>query len=67
MLSRIEDMDQLYILESLPENKIYASAKALHELGEMNERSINQNPIPWDRDKNNEVCLKIATLNCMNL
>ena len=48
MLSRIEDLEQLYILESLPENKIYASKKALEELEEMNERSVNRNPVPWD-------------------
>ena len=65
MLSRIEGLEQLYILESLPENKIYASRKALGELEEMNERSLNRNPVPWD--EMNEESMKVATLNCMNL
>ena len=65
MLSRIEALEQLYILEKLPENKIYASGKALEELEEMNKRSINNNPLPWN--KNNNSSLKIATFNCMNL
>ena len=62
---RIKGLEQLYFLESLPENKIYASRKALQELEEMNERSVNRNPTPWD--KLDEESIKIATLNCMNL
>ena len=31
----------------------------------MNKRSINQNPLPWNRQ--NENVIKIAALNCMNL
>ena len=65
MLSRVEEFEQIYILESLPEDKIRASAKALAELEEMNRRSINNNPTPWRED--NENYIKIAALNCMNL
>ena len=65
MLSRVEEFEQIYILDSLPEDKIRASRKALTELEEMNKRSINQNHIPWKQD--NECCIKIASLNCMNL
>ena len=43
MLSRVEEFEQIYILDSLPEDKIRASGKALTELKEMNKRSINQN------------------------
>ena len=32
MLSRIKELDQLYILEELPENKIYPIQKALEEI-----------------------------------
>ena len=63
MLSRVEELDQVYILDKLPENKIYASAKALKEVNEMNKRSINQNPIPWNRQKEN--LIKIAALTCL--
>ena len=65
MLSRVEEFEQIYILDSLPEDKIRASGKALTELKEMNKRSINENPIPWKQE--NESCIKIASLNCMNL
>ena len=49
MLSRVESLDQLYILGRLPENKLYTSRKALAELEDMIERSINRNTIPWDK------------------
>ena len=65
MLSRVEEFEQIFILDSLPEEKIHASPKALTELGKMNSRSINQNPIPWNQD--NENFVKVASLNCMSL
>ena len=65
MLSRVEELDQIFILDSLPENKIYANPKALAELHKMNERSDNNNPIPWRQQEKN--LLKIVSLNCMNL
>ena len=46
MLSRVQEFEQVYILQSLPKDKIRASVKALKELEEMNGRSINKNPIP---------------------
>lgn len=65
MLSRVEEFEQIYILQSLPEGKIRASAKALAELAEMNSRSMNQNPITWK--KQDKSLIKICSLNCMNL
>ena len=65
MLSRVEEFKQIYILDKLLEKKIYASTKALKEVNEMNKRSINQNPIPWNRQSEN--LIKISSLNCMNL
>ena len=65
MLSRVEDLEQVYILDCIKEEKLRPSAKALAELAAMNKRSINQNPIPWKQKKGNS--LKIASLNCMNL
>ena len=65
MLSRVEEFQQIYILESLPEEKIRASMKALAELAEMNSRSINQNPITWKQQDRS--LIKICSLNCMNL
>ena len=65
MLIRVEEFEQIYVLESLPEEKIRASPKALAELEKMNAKSINQNPIPWKQKQENAI--KIASLNCMNL
>ena len=65
MLSRVEEFEQIFVLETLPDEKIRASPKALAELEQMNGRSINENPIPWKQQ--NENYLKIACLNCMNL
>ena len=45
MVSRVEDLEQLYILGSLPEKNVRASQSALSELLDMNKRSINENPI----------------------
>ena len=64
MLSRAQELNQIYILDELPDGKIRASAKALAELEAMNNRFINNNPIPWDQNDN---CIRIASLNCMNL
>ena len=50
MLSRVEEFEQIYILDKLPKEKIRASEKALKELEVMNKRSINQNPIPWKQE-----------------
>ena len=65
MLSRVERLDQVFILENFSEEKIRTSRKALVELNEMNRRSINANPIPWKQENNS--ALKISSLNCMNL
>ena len=65
MLSRVEEFEQIFILGSLPKDKIRASSKALKELDAMNARSINQNPMIWKQKKPN--FLKICSLNSMNL
>ena len=65
MLSRVANLEQVYIMSSTNEKKLKPSPKALAELKKMNERSINENPIPWDQTNPNTV--KVASLNCMNL
>ena len=65
MLSRVQEFEQIYILDSLPEENIRASVKALAELEGMNERSINNNPIPWKQE--HDSFIKIAAMNCMNM
>ena len=65
MLSRVQCQEQLYILGSLPENKIYADPKALEELERMEKISINNNPCKWECKLPDSI--KIFSLNCHSL
>ena len=49
MGSRVKDMEQLFILEDLPEKKIYPNQKALEEIERLWKVSINSNPTPWEK------------------
>ena len=44
MASRVQELDQLYILEELPESKIYANQTALAEIDRLLQVSKNNNP-----------------------
>ena len=59
MLSRVQALDQLFILGSLPENKIMASSEALEELERMEKVALNSQ---W-RDRNP----KISSVNISRL
>ena len=65
MFSRVQELNQLYIIDEFNPNKIYPSSKALKELERMNLISINNNPSPWHKDDENT--LKIVALNCAGL
>ena len=65
MLSRVQQIDQVFILGELDESKIRTSRIALQELHRMKLVSINTNPTPWLKDEKN--CVKIASLNCAGL
>ena len=65
MLSRVQQLDQIYIMDSLDEGKIRTSPIGLRELHRLKENSINENPTPWlkpDKDS-----IKVASLNCAGL
>ena len=66
MMSRIKELEQLYILEELPENKIYPIQKALDEIKRLQEVSINNNPTAWDKKSNTNV-LKVTYLNTRSI
>ena len=66
MASRVQELEQLYILETLPEEKIYANHKALAEIERLHLVSINQNKSDWDTD-NAESTTKISFLNCRSM
>ena len=65
MLSRVEDIKQVVIMQAFQESNITISPEALTELKKMNERSENANPTPWRSSKTGTT--KIACLNVMNL
>ena len=65
MLSRVQELNQVYILNRFNPKKLYPSQKALRELERMNKVSINKNPSPWNKATNN--ALKIVSLNCAGL
>ena len=65
MFSRVQEMNQLYIIDEFDPNKIYPSAKALKELERMNRVAINNNLSPWQKEKSDTV--KIMTFNCAGI
>ena len=66
MASRVQELNQLYILEELPEEKIYASAAALTEIERLIQVSVNNNPSKWE-NKENGSTTKISFLNCRSM
>ena len=62
VLSRIKQLDQLYLLEGLFEDKIYTSQKSLKALKELEERAINDNYIGKREDEVNIVILNVQNL-----
>ena len=65
MLSRVQELEQIYILDQFNHNKIYPSEKALKEVDRMNRVSINENPSAWNQNTPNT--LKILSMNCAGL
>ena len=64
MLSRVEDIEQIVIMQDFKESSVRIDPKALEELHKMNARCINRNPEPWRDGKEGT---RIAALNIMNL
>ena len=48
MLSRVQSLDQVYILGKLNPKKITVDQKCLEELKRLERISINRNPTPWN-------------------
>ena len=65
MLSRVESIDQLFILEEFDESKIYGNYQAINELKKMNKISVNEKPSTW---YNLQVLgTRVSVLNCGSL
>ena len=65
MLSRVQCIEQLYIVGELNEKDIRASPAALNELRRLENISFNRNPTAWH--ERNSRALKIASVNCFGL
>ena len=65
MLSRVQCLDQVYILDSLDKGKLKISQVGLREIERLEKISINNNPTIWKKDTTDTI--KIASLNCMQL
>ena len=65
MLSRVETLNQLFILGDPPDSKLYASHQALEEHERLYRVSINRNKPMWEQTFN--WSCKIALLNCRSL
>ena len=65
MLSRVQNISQLFILGSLPDKCFRTNEKCLAELERMTNISVNNNPPVWE--KTDVWSLKIALLNCHSI
>ena len=65
MLSRVCSLQQIFILNTFDEKKMYPNQNALKELDRLEKISMNKNPKEWDKVKRNH--LKISSLNCRSL
>ena len=65
MLSRVQCLEQVYIVDQLTESKIRANNDALTELKRLDDNSINRNPTVWNQV--NHKGIRIASLNCAGL
>ena len=65
ILSRVQEICQLFILNCVPTKKIYADPDALLELERLNKISMNNNPTSWETKSLN--VLKIFAFNCQSL
>ena len=65
MMSRIQCLEQMFIVDNLKESKIMMSSDALSELHRLEEISLNRNPSIWMNGK--QGVLRICSMNCAGL
>ena len=65
MLSRVQSIQQVFILNKLTPQKIRVSSAGLTELQRLDSISINRNPSVWTRKPNGAI--NILSLNCAGL
>ena len=67
MLSRVQELDQLYILNEVPDNKIYANQTALAEIDRLIQASKNNNLTDWECRKDDSFKTRICFLNSRSI
>ena len=67
MLSRIQQLDQLFILKKFDRKKIKKYEHAFNELKRLEMKSFNQNPTSWMKHYVGNTVMKICFLNCAGL
>ena len=65
MLSRVQELKQVYLVDKFNPEKLYPSQKALAEVERMDKVSWNENQGFWEKPDAN--ALKIVSLNCAGL
>ena len=65
MLSRVQCLEQVFIVDELKSEKIYIANAPLLELERLQKISINSNPTAWEKDEKNT--FKVASLNIAGL
>ena len=65
MLSRVQSINQLYILDKMPVEKLNVSEVALKEVNRLEEISINHNPSTWDKKANG--IIKVCFFNARSI
>ena len=65
MLGRVQERSQLFIMGSLPVNKITTDKEALDQLAILKARSINNNPPLWEQDQG--ISTKVFAMNICSL
>ena len=65
MLSRVQCLEQIYILGDFPDSKIQASPAGQKELTRLHKISKNNNPSPWEQD--GQTLIKICSFNCRGM
>ena len=65
MLSRIQELEQLYILDEIPPKSIRQNPAALEEIERLISVSINKNPTEWDDGDTSK--LRVSFFNCRSM
>ena len=66
MLSRVQQLKQIYSLKTFDDSKIRTSRIALKEKERLASISMNKNPTPWHKEGSKDT-IKVVSLNCAGL